>query len=190
MTNNISFQSRIKPVQASKYKEQTQKITEKFFVDFPWTINEAVKSKQAYTADVWDCSVLGITNKKEVLLLHLCPSVAENLDFNKIKNFIKKKVKLGSENLQAVLLGSQLDFQNSKPLNDFLKNLMKDLGIPCSVLTNSTSPFNVAYSSNTDEWLISMPEINRDILAKDFSSEEILRRSFKEVELSSLDEFA
>ena len=189
MAQNISFKSTFRPVNNLEYAKITARIDNKFFVDFPWTIKKSVKASKAKTSMVFDCSVLGINDGKEVLMLHLCPTVKENLDFNKIKNFILKKIKIDNPNLQAVLLGSQKNWDESKRLNDFLFGLMNKWNIPCSIFNTSKNSFNVAYDSNVDEQYITSLDISK-ALDEGFDSEKIFKSEFDTVKLTSLDEFA
>ncbi|MBE7702655.1 MAG: hypothetical protein E7Z89_01260 [Cyanobacteria bacterium SIG28] len=190
MEQNISFKSGFKPVNYAEYGKITNTISKKFFVDFPWTVNESVKASNAKTSMVFDCSVLGITDGKDVLMLHLCPSVKENSDYNKIKNFILKKIKIDNPNLQAALFGSQYNWTDSANLNDFLLSLMKKWNIPCSIFNTSKEAFNVAYKSNIDEWYITSKNISKALEAENTNSEDVFKSEFYKVELSELDEFA
>ena len=190
MTQNISFKSTFRPVNKYEFARISNKIDKKFYVDYPWTIKESVKASKAKTKDIFDCSVLGITDGKDVLLMHLCPSMPENLDFNKIKNFIMKKIKIDNPDLQAVLIGSQFNWKQSKALNDFLLGLVNKWNIPCSVFNSSQNPVNVAYFSDTDEWVINSGNIDKAMMNRETDSEKMFKSEFKTVELSSLDEFA
>ncbi len=190
MTQNISFKSTFRPATRLEFSKVASRIPEKCFVDFPWTINESVKAASAKTNMVFDCSMLGITDGQEVFMLHLCPTIKENLDFNKIKDFILKKIKINNPNLQAVLIGSQRIQDNSSRLNNFLYNLTKEWNIPCSVFKTNKDPVNIAYFSETDEWIISSYEIEKSLLRNNLSSKNIFKKEFENVQLSNLDEFA
>ena len=65
------------------------KIGAKNYVDYPWTIKESVFSNNAYTKNIADCTVCGITDGLKVLLIHLCPTNKENFNFNKVIDLIK-----------------------------------------------------------------------------------------------------
>lgn len=190
MTQNISFKSTFRPINKFEFARLANKIDKKCYVDYPWTIHESVKAASAKTKDIFDCSVLGITDGKDVLLIHLCPTMENNFNFNQIKNFILKKIKLDNSNLQAVLIGSQQDWEGSNKLNKFLLSLIKKWDIPCSIFNTSENPVNVAYFSNTDEWIINSWNIDKSIMNKETDSEKIFKSEFKHVELSELDEFA
>lgn len=190
MNNSITFKSTFRPVRTVEYREIAARIDKKFFVDFPWTIKESVKAAQAKTTNIYDCSVLGISDGKDVLLMHLCPTIKENEDFNKIKNFIMKKIKIDNPDLQAVLIGSQESQPGSKKLFDFLQSIMDKWNISTSIFNTCRDDVHVAYQSKTDEWIISSLEIDKLIKEDKLSSAEIFERSFEHVKLSSLDEFA
>ena len=190
MINNISFKSKIRPVSANEFEKIASAIEPKNFVNSPWTINESVKATKAVTKGIYDCSVLGITDGLKVFLMHICPTKPENEDFDKIKGFIKDNIGFYNSNLQAVLLGSQTFGRRSKKLFENLKNLMSDLNIPCSTLMNSWEYFDVLYDSQEDEWMISCHPIERCLEEGMTNSEEIIKKAFFKVELSSLDEYA
>jgi hypothetical protein len=97
--SNISFQSRIKPVSKSEFRQLTSAYGKKSFVDYPWTVKESVLGKQAFTKGVFDCTVCGITDGLKVLMLHICPTREENSNFSKIIDFIKKKIEHVSSTL-------------------------------------------------------------------------------------------
>ena len=89
--NNISFQSRIKFVSPSKFNQAVTGLSKDCLVDYPWTAKESVLAKNAYTKNIFDCTVCGITDGLKVLLMHICPTRTENDNFFKIINFIKNK---------------------------------------------------------------------------------------------------
>ena len=190
MIDNISFKSRIRPVSAKEFEKIASTIEPKNFVNSPWTINESVKATKAVTKGIYDCSVLGIIDGLKVFLLHICPTKPQNENFDEIKDFIKDKINLQDSNLQAVLLGSQTFGRRSKKLFENLKNLMFDLNIPCSTLMNCWEYFDVLYDSIKDEWNISCHPIERCLEEGKTNSEEIIKKAFFKVELSSFDEFA
>ena len=91
--DNIAFKSTIKPVNVREFCTIANRIGEKGFVNYPWTINQSVIGKDAFTTGVIDCTVCGITDGEKVLLTHICPTVKGNMDFKKIENFIKSLIK-------------------------------------------------------------------------------------------------
>lgn len=190
MTNNVSFKSTFRPVSANEFGRICSAIHPKNFVNSPWTINESVKSAKAATRGVYDCSVLGITDGIKVFLLHICPTKPENEDFEKIKDYIKKNIDTQNKDLQAALLGSQTYGRRSRKLFENLKTLMLDLNIPCSTFKNCWEYFDVLYDSIKDEWCISCPPIERCLENGNSNSEEILKKAFYQIEISSLDEYA
>ena len=190
MNNTLSFKSTIRPISAQEFSKKALTISPKNFVNSPWTINESVKAVSAVTKGVFDCSVLGITDGKKVFLMHICPTKPQNQDFEPIKEYIKENINTKDPNLQAVLLGSQIFCRKSQNLFENLKNLMAEIDIPCSTLRNCREYFDVLYDSIKDEWCISCEPIENCLREEKMSSEEIIKGSFYQVELSSFDEFA
>lgn len=186
--NNISFQSRIRPVNLSEYYSLTSSYGKKCFVSDPWTIKESVLKPNVYTGNVIDCTVCGITDGDKALLMHICPTLEENKNFEKIENFLKEKLKfLNNEYLQGFLLGSQgTALFDSRNLFDNFDKLLNKLNIPTSKFRAGFGETFVAYSSIKDEWLIA----NRDVaeLKKVHSDRNILNEMFDYVEISELDE--
>lgn len=189
MIDNISFKSRIRAVRNGEFARASSMVKDKHFVNYPWRAIDSVKADKAMTLGVLDCTVLGITDGFEVLLMHLCPTNPENYNFNKIKKYIKEHIEIENPDLQAVLFGSQ-DYSNrSQHLFYNLNKFIKSLNIPCSVFRNCDGEFNVGYSSTTDEWIVSGQQM--DIaFNKQMTSEEALKTNFKEIQLSAFDEIA
>ena len=80
--DNITFTSRIRPVTRAEFSRVILSYGDKNFVGYPWTLKESVLSNKAYTKDIADCSVCGITDGLKVLLIHLCPTEKINFQFN------------------------------------------------------------------------------------------------------------
>ena len=182
---DISFTSAITPVPLKLFNQKSSLLDKKSFVDFPWTIDESVKSMSAATKNVCDCSILGITDGTNVFLMHLSP---EN-DLNHISYFIRqciaRNVDLKSDNLQGILIGSK-PTKKSQDLYNKLAAFLTEFRIPFSELKNAKDAVNVFYSSVTDGWLIASVSIDR-FLKKGKSCEEIIKNTFKEVRISDLD---
>ena len=186
--DNISFKSRIKPVSPAEFQRVISGFGKNKYVSYPWTVKESVLNNSAYTKGVIDCTVLGITDGSNVFLMHLCPSFMENLNFGRIKEFINSKLNLmNKEYLQGFIAGSQWDVtEKSIKIFEYLEDLMKKLNIPTSKLRSGYSEFDVAYSSNTDEWLIGCKDV--PALRKDLGSKNAVKEMFEEVSISELDE--
>ena len=185
--NNISFKSRIKAVSLSEFARATSSYKNNC-VAYPWTMKESLFKPSAYTTDVYDCTVCGFSDGANVLLMHICPTIAKNLKFDKIEEFIKEKLDLTNPNLQGFLLGSRDGFNdstNSPKVFKFFESFMNRNNISYSKMRNSNSEVNVAYSSITDEWVIASKDYNADK-----SSKENLSKYFDDIKLSELDEFA
>ena len=172
--NNISFQSRIRACSKSEFSRVTAGFAKKS-VNYPWTVKESVIADKAYTKDVFDCTVCGITDGLNVLLMHICPTVKENLNFKKIEKFILDKIDVNNPDLQGFLLGSvQACGLYSGELFEKFEDFMNKYRIPFSKFQGSEDYSDVAYSSTTDEWLICSPKS--------------LKNQFRKIEISDLDE--
>ena len=82
--NNISFKSTIKPITKEQFNKIVLNYGLKNSVDYPWTVKETIISKNAYTEGVYDCTVCGIKDGINIILMHICPTRKENYFFSKI----------------------------------------------------------------------------------------------------------
>lgn len=188
--DGISFQSRIRPANLGDFYAQTHAIGERGFVDYPWTINQSVLRKGAFTCGVRDCTVCGITDGDKVLLMHICPTMRENKNFKKIEEFVNSKIAfMDHDYLQGFLLGSQGKAPGySRVLFDKFSELLEKLKIPTSKLRAGDEEVNIAYLSEKDEWIIATKDI--PALMKNMNSEETILDMFEEVTISKFDEIA
>ncbi len=188
--NNISFQSRIRPVGSLEFRFSTLNFDKKQFVDYPWTIKESVVSNNAFTKNVYDCTVCGITDGIKVFLMHICPTRKENHDFSKIFDFIKTNVDLTKNNLQAFLFGSikhSPENRSEQIFNNF-ENFLKEFGIPYSKIKGSSEFSDIAYSAEKDEWLIKQDDIGKAGTVDEYkTATTFLRYKFDEVKINDLD---
>lgn len=180
--NNISFQSKIRACNTNDFYSATRMFRNNS-VNYPWTIKESLFETSAYTKDVEDCTVLGITNGLKVLLLHICPTIKENLNFSKIEEFILNKININNPDLQGFLLGSK-NGNESKGVFKFLESLLTKYKIPYSKFENCNGVFDVAYSSQNDEWIIGCKNFKESD-----TTEKFLQDNFSEVKISEYDEF-
>jgi hypothetical protein len=190
---NISFTSNIRLVSPNEYSKSISKISHKNFVDFPWTLKESVLADSAFTKDVFDCSVCGLTDGQDVLLMHLCPTSDKNKSFAKIEKFIEKKLWLGNPDLQGFILGGKFNNINSPrsiKLNESFEKFMIKHNIPYSLFRGGDFANNVSYSSKTDEWLISNELIKDDMKEVYKNPLDILSRIFDKIKISKLDELS
>ena len=189
--NNISFQSRIRPITKNEFGRITSGYGVKNFVDYPWTLKESVFSDKAYTRDIADCTVCGITDGLKVLLIHLSPENKLNFEFNKVISLIKEKFDLNNPDLQAILVGGKPECTHgpqSYKLFGLFENFLTDAKINFSKLKGGMGAKDIAYSSATDEWVIAgdnMKPANPRIYT---SPEDILKQNFAEVSISSEDQ--
>ncbi len=188
----VSFTSRIRMVPLNEFRSAVANLPRKNFVSEPWTIKESVLADKAYTSDILDCTVCGLTDGQKVLLMHICPTNPKNKSFAKIEEFIKKKLNLYDKDLQGFILGSKADNINSPhstKLFDKFVEFMKKYDIPFSKFKGGLFEHNVAYSSVKDEWLIGncvMSDGLRQIYKKD--PKMLYGRLFDEIEVNDLDE--
>ena len=187
--NNISFTSRYRFVGNGEFARTTMPFSKQQFVDFPWTISEAVLSTRAYTKDVEDCTVLGLTDGLKIFLLHLTPSLSQNRKINRVTEFIKEKIDFDNPYLQGFILGSKPNMINSphsEKVYDFLEKFLLDNKIPYSKMKGSKCAHGVAYNSSTDEWTICCENFSdKNKMTKD----EFLKSNFNTIELCEEDEF-
>ena len=192
--NDISFKSKIRPVCAEEFVSNLRRFdVAKQHVSAPWTVRQTVVDDKAFTTGVLDCTVCGITDGKKVLLMHLVPFLKENSDFPHIFNVIKKRLNgfnFDKTNLRGFLLGSKPDYSpGSEKIIDTLAKYMEERKIPYSMLKGGGYETHVAYSAETDEWLIHNQDITKDAF-KYADPKAILERNFKEVKISHLDTIA
>lgn len=192
--DNISFKSNIRLATPEEFKRITGCIGKKYSVNYPWTIKQSLLSESAYTTDILDCTVCGITDGQKVLLNHICPTISDNNNFQRIADFIKNKINIKNEYLQGFILGSKQNSKsspNSTALFDNFVNLMNELKIPFSKFKGGDYVNNVAYSSTRDEWLISNQLINEDA-KKNYKNNpiEMFKKIFDEISISKLDDIS
>ena len=183
---NLSFKSTIRPTSVQEYNKSTPK-DKKYCVDYPWTAKETVLAEKAYTKNILDCVVCGITDGARVLLLHICPTHENNQDFSKIAKYIKEKIDLTNPDLQAILVGGQSPEKADKrsfALWENFAKLLHDFKIPFTELKGGSGEKHVAYSSLNDEWVIASDSYDNNVQ----SVNEALKKMFDKVVLSKEDE--
>lgn len=190
--DSISFQSTIRPVGKTQFNKIVSTYGIQNYVDYPWTVKESVFAEKAYTKNIFDCTVCGITDGLKVLMLHICPTVGENKNFEKIIDFIRGKIDLTNPNLQGFLFGSKDFLEFSKKSLEIFENFEKffnDKKIPFSKIKGGNQINDVAYSSLTDEWIISHNLLENEAIKKSFNSPlDFLKTFFNKVEISEFDE--
>lgn len=163
----------------------------KNFVALPYTLQESIFAKNAYTTKIQDCTTCGITDGKgNVLLMHLCPSIVQNMDFHKIEQFIKEKFGNKLENIQAILIGSKPEWmsnENSPKLFDNFVKFFESNNIPCSIFKGGKAQNHVAYNGITDEWVIANSENKKSYSWRQKSAIETANNIFDTVKISTKD---
>ena len=190
--DKVSFTSLIRPVQAKEFSKSVSSIDRKNFVPYPWTFKQSVKAPKAYTTNICDCTVLGLTDGKDVFMAHLCPTQSVNHNRFELRRLLALNMDMKSPNLQAVLIGSK-NTKISQKLYDMLKETVDGFQIPCSELKisgDSGCSISTAYSAEKDEWLISCAKIDKLIKSGVKDNLEILKNVFKKVNISDCDEIA
>ena len=188
--DNISFKSRIKAVSLSEFNRLTSSYRNNC-VNYPWTVKESVLSEKAITKNVYDCTVCGITDGLKVLMLHICPTKKENENFGNIINFIKTQIDLKNSNLQGFLFGSRRNTPNNRSGKIFenFESFMRENNIPYSKIQGSSTFSDVAYSSETDEWLIKHEKMgSAEAIAECKKPLNFFTTYFDDVKISDLDE--
>ena len=185
--NNLQFKSKIRPINYLKYREIIDKMGKNVEVKPPWTLAESIKNKNAFSTNIIDCTVCGLTNGQDVLMLHICPTVEKHKNFSKIKDFILKNFDVTSYDTRGFLVGSQKNnmySQFSDTLFQNFVNFMEKFEIPFSQFRGTKKvPVHVAYSSTRDEWLLSNPIVNP--YRYDLES---LKMSFDDIKIDKGDE--
>ena len=188
--DNVSFQSRIKLTSMNAFDKEVR-YGKRNYVNYPWTVKQSVISDKAATTDIYDCTAAGFTDGLKVMLLHICPSMAENSNFKKIEKFITSKLDIDSPYLQGFILGSKNfnpNSPNSPKVFDFFLNFMDKRFIPFSFFRGGDYANNIAYSSLTDEWIIGSELLNT--VSKDVfkTPKNAVEKIFEEVKISNCDE--
>ncbi len=182
----ISFTSAIKPTTGKEFFNIIRGIPTKYHAAFPWTINDAVLSKDVYTTNICDCTSCLITDGKEALLMHLTPDTQSNNMFSRVLTFLRDHIDLKNPDLQAILVGSKKQKRSQDIYNKFTE-LLTNLNIPFSELKNSPAPVNIAYKTSTDEIYVSSSAIDK-LLKKGHSAQQSLEHSFEKVKIADCDE--
>ncbi len=184
--SDISFTSGIRAIPIQTFNKNITQIGKQHSVNYPWTIDQAVKASEAYTTNILDCTMAGITDGQNVLMLHLCPTINRNHNSFDIQQFIAHNMDMKSPNLQAIIIGSKIN-KLSQDIYTKIKEIIAHFNIPLSELKIGKDSLNVSYSSKNDEWLISSLAIDKQ-LKKGLKSSEVLTNNFNEINVASCDE--
>ena len=186
MEKNITFTSGIRAITCKQFSNEFMRLAPKSSVDYPWTLAESVKGTSAYTRGVADCTVCGITDGKDVLLMHICPTMKSNHNVSQLRQFIANKIDLKKDDLQGILVGSKLSKLSQNIYNMFAE-FLENYNIPFSDLKIANDKVNVGYLGNKDEWVISSLKMDK-LLNKNYESKKVFSDTFSKVCVSSEDE--
>lgn len=186
--SDISFTSLIRPVSSDNFNKLAADISNNVNV---WKVEGAKKGLSAKTDRIQDCTALGITDGKEVFLMHVIPDFSSNPKyFTKIIDTIKANIDLSCEYLQAILVGSKYDNKESLIGYNNFKKFLKEHKIPFSELKGGDTIHKIAYHSNKDEWLVSNYDIDSLIRSGEQDKMRLLEIGFHDVKINKLDEIA
>lgn len=192
VNNRINFKSTIRLVKPNTFIKTINRIYDNEVI-YPWTIKESLILKDVYTRGVFDCGVVGVTNGKEALLMHICPTKAENAEFVKIREYLLKKIDfLRNEYLQGFVLGGKSNSNVKSPksmeyVNNYCDIFQKE-GIPFSKFTGGIHWNDVAYFTEKDTWLIGNEKV--EYLQRSYTQDPLTAANliFDDVKVCHLDE--
>ncbi len=192
--SQINFTSNIRIANLDTFYNSTIKLPYKNAVKAPWTAEEIIKRRSAYTVLIKSCTAGGIvvknpkTNKLKVVMLHICPPEEEqkNIDFKVIKAAIAKKI---GKNIpvSGLLIGGKKCLPYSNKTFRNLEEIFESFNIPISKFQGmpSSASANIAYHGAKDEWVIFS-----QLLAKRISENNVLQKLakyFKKFEIAPND---
>lgn len=174
--SSISFTSNIKLGDWSDFSREIGFIPSKNNIQ-NWTAAGIVKAEAAYTTLVKDCVAGGITDGKDVVMFHLCPTMKENQDFSQIAETLKNKIDLSSPNLQGLILGSlssifktlghyEASAQMYENIRKFMSETLKIQFSEFKGHTELSKDTALSYRSNTDTWMITNDFISPKVFWK------------------------
>lgn len=186
MNNNISFTSRIVPINCLDFNKMISKISRNNFSDYPWTLNEAVVGRDVFTSRICDCTCIILSDGQKAGLLHLNPAKKANHIMSDMIKFVTKNFDIKSNDISAVVVGSKNTKLSQNVYNNWI-NFLTSYKIPFTILKNSKTPTSVAYRTDTDEVLISNLTISNALKNK-MSKNEALSSAFEHIFISKSDE--
>lgn len=146
--NNISFQSKIKLINAKTFKEKTSSLSKKKHeVGYPWTPDTMKVGKKLYTTSIQDCiSGVIIDGSNKAVMFHLCTRNQEKarqtrhkgFDIKNIERRIMEKINPENEDIHAFILGGS-QFNDDSKYNrkkvDSIRKIFEKHKIPYSEIT-------------------------------------------------------
>ena len=188
--NNISFQSRIKPLTQAEFDKALRAFSPEGSSVYPWTTRQTVYTNRVYTRGICSCTACLIKDDDKALLLHLNPDMEENNNFEKIFDFIKQKINVQKSNLEAFLTGSNNN-SGSYELYQKFKEFLNKYKIPVTELQHAQDSVAIAYRTDKDEILVSVGsrlDYVEQYKNAGFTDREVLNKCFRKVSVSECDE--
>ena len=199
--SSVTFTSRIRLVQRQEFDAYIKANRLRAHVDCPWTADEILRAKRAYTTGVCDCSAGGITDVSGVVMFHLCPLDDNLKNWDHVVKTLEKKIRLSGTKLRGLLLGSE-NYSESNELFGRLQEFMKKYNIPYSKFRLNKKfdgEVDILFNSVNNEWRITNPEIGIGVvlnqssirnMSKEGKSDALVnlaKRAFKDVEIDKGD---
>ena len=189
MEKNITFTSLIRPIKSNLFYDIAFGMPKKNSVNYPWTVSQSVCAPQAYTTGVIDCTMCGITDGKDVFMMHICPTRKENSNFTTIKQFLLNKINFNNKDLSALVVGGRYypHSNNSYKLFDNIVNFLKSKKVPTTTLKGKDiyEGVDILYRQQNDEWLISSKYLDNFINKE--APGVVLKKMFPEINVSDCD---
>lgn len=203
--SQISFTSKIRLTTLEGYRSGLKGFSPKQFVRSPYTAKEIVKSTDAFTKGIYDCTAGGIVDGKAVVMAHIDAHANTLYGWDEIIDVLKQKIDPQSKKLHGLLIGS-LNYGRSYSLFKFFEKFMgkAENSIPYTKFQHhrslSAANTHISYKSSIDEWAITNATISKEIqekkewlkmMSKDELQKElkkIAEKSFVKVEVAPCDE--
>lgn len=172
--SQINFTSGIKFSTLADFKKELPVLSEKTYVDWPWTANEIIRTPHGVTDEIKNCTAGGIITRGQkdfdIVMFHLHPDNAVNKNFDFVKQKIFEKLN-NDKPLQGFLIGSKYCYQSSIDLFSTLESFMENLKIPFSKFRGSPlcgEHIDITYNGHKDLWTIFAENMELSKSPKDY----------------------
>ena len=188
ISDNITFQSKIKFVDHPSFREKVATFGRQNYVDFPWTIKESVMSDKVYTRGIAVCTSCVLTDGIKALMLHICPTFDAIKNFQAIENYIRERFGWDCSKLKGFLIGA-IDEERSLKLHEKFEKFLNKENIPYSQFKcGDTTVSDVAYSVKDDEFLISSVLLDDKNRCKELKTKNMANVLYRDHHICELDE--